>query len=133
DNYQLNSENKDLMNDSENEDLMNNSENKDLINDSSGSRDNDETERKKITIKKAINFIAESWDNPVEDDFLLENDEIEEIVAKLPDESSYVSETAHATITYLQLIDEPAATEEIFNDKEIISMVQADENEESVK
>ncbi|CAG8721701.1 22400_t:CDS:2 [Cetraspora pellucida] len=72
-------------------------------------------------------------DQPVEDDFLLKNDNIEEIVAKLPDESSYVLETAHTTITYLQLIDEPAATEEILNNKEIIFIVQADKNEELVK
>ncbi|CAG8853090.1 4004_t:CDS:2, partial [Gigaspora margarita] len=46
---------------------------------------------------------------PAKGDILLENNEIEEIVAKLPDEK------------------------EILNDKEIISMVQADENEELVR
>ncbi|CAG8789031.1 6822_t:CDS:2, partial [Gigaspora rosea] len=117
-------------------------------------------EKKKITIKKAIDFIAESWDNvsnttiqncwnktrilpntnepdmdtvdQPESDILLENNEIEEIVAKLPDESLYAPETAQVITTYLQVIDEPVATEEILDDEGIISMVQADENEESV-
>ncbi|CAG8799101.1 9648_t:CDS:1, partial [Cetraspora pellucida] len=43
----------------------------------------------------------------LESDILLENNEIEEIVAKLPDESSYMSETAQIITTYLQVIDEP--------------------------
>ncbi|CAG8582334.1 14619_t:CDS:2, partial [Dentiscutata heterogama] len=67
-----------------------------------------------------------------ESDILLENNEIEEIVAKLLDESSYAPETAQIITTYLQVIDEPVATEEILDDEGIISMVQADENEESV-
>ncbi|CAG8790378.1 18785_t:CDS:1, partial [Racocetra fulgida] len=72
-------------------------------------------------------------EQPAESDILLGNDKIEEIIAKLLDESSYAPKTAQATITYLQLIDEPAATEEILDDEGIISMVQADENEESVR
>ncbi|CAG8722473.1 2382_t:CDS:2, partial [Dentiscutata heterogama] len=65
---------------------------------------------KKITIKKAIDFITESWDNinQPKSDILLENNEIKEIDTKLLDEK------------------------EILDDERIISMVQADENEESV-
>ncbi|CAG8733153.1 43548_t:CDS:2, partial [Gigaspora margarita] len=72
-------------------------------------------------------------DQPAEGDILLENNEIEEIVAKLPDESSYAPEKAQAITIYLQIIDESVSTEEILNDKEIISMIQADENEESIR
>ncbi|CAG8796454.1 27727_t:CDS:2, partial [Gigaspora margarita] len=72
-------------------------------------------------------------DQPAEGDILLENNKIEEIVAKLPDESSYVPETAQAITTYLQIIDEPVFTEKILNNKKIIFIVQADENKESVR
>ncbi|CAG8746351.1 12759_t:CDS:1, partial [Gigaspora rosea] len=71
-------------------------------------------------------------DQPAKGDILLKNNKIEEIVAKLPDESSYAPETAQAITTYLQIIDESVSTEEILNNEEIISMIQADENEESI-
>ncbi|CAG8639041.1 10641_t:CDS:2, partial [Gigaspora rosea] len=72
-------------------------------------------------------------DQPAEGDILLENNEIKEIVAKLPDKSLYAPETAQAITTYLQIIDESVSTEEILNDKEITSMIQADENKESIR
>ncbi|CAG8712151.1 43343_t:CDS:2, partial [Gigaspora margarita] len=59
---------------------------------------------------------------------LLENNEIKKIVANLPDENLYAPETAQAITTYLQIVDESVATEEILDDKEIISMVQANKN-----
>ncbi|CAG8633991.1 16833_t:CDS:2, partial [Cetraspora pellucida] len=63
-------------------------------------------------------------------DILLENNKIKKIIAKLPDESLYAPETAQIITTYLQVIDESVVTEEILDDKEIISIVQADENKE---
>ncbi|CAG8682506.1 15464_t:CDS:2, partial [Dentiscutata erythropus] len=114
---------------------------------------------KKITVKKAIDFIAESWDNVsnttiqncwnktkilpntneanvettdqhTRSDALLENEEIEEIVARLPDESFYAPETAQAISTYLQIIDESIATEEVLDDKGI-TIVRYEEQESS--
>ncbi|CAG8834827.1 24189_t:CDS:1 [Racocetra persica] len=72
-------------------------------------------------------------DQLVKSDILLRNNKIEKIIAKLLDENSYVPKTAQVTIIYLQLIDKPAATEEILNNERIISMVQANKNEESVE
>ncbi|CAG8770289.1 2623_t:CDS:1, partial [Racocetra fulgida] len=63
---------------------------------------------------------------------LLENNEIEEIISKLPNESQYASETAHAVATYIEVVDESIATEEVLNDEEIIAMVQAEENKEPI-
>ncbi|CAG8550046.1 25051_t:CDS:2 [Cetraspora pellucida] len=141
---------------------MNDSENEDLMNDFSGFRDNNETKRlfekqQKEQCKRPHGRLTKALestsilltdrtenllrydpdintiDQSAENDFLLENNEIEEIVAKLSDKSSYMPETAHTTITYLQLINEPAATEEILNDEKIISIIQADENEKLVE
>ncbi|CAG8845178.1 16444_t:CDS:1, partial [Racocetra persica] len=67
-------------------------------------------------------------DQDDESNVLLESEKIEEIVAKLVDESSYMSETAQA-ITYLQIINEPVVTEEILDDEGIIAIVQDKENE----
>ncbi|CAG8701858.1 14744_t:CDS:1, partial [Dentiscutata heterogama] len=67
-----------------------------------------------------------------ESDILLENNEIKEIVAKLPDKSLYAPEIAQVITTYLQVINEPVATKEILDNERIISIVQADKNEESV-
>ncbi|KAF0468365.1 hypothetical protein F8M41_025822 [Gigaspora margarita] len=72
-------------------------------------------------------------DQPAKGKILLENNKIEEIVANLPDKSSYAPETAQAITTYLQIIDESVATEEILDDEETIFMVQADENEKSIR
>ncbi|CAG8710533.1 4246_t:CDS:1, partial [Dentiscutata erythropus] len=72
-------------------------------------------------------------DQYAEGNVLLENNEIEKIIAKLLDESSYTPETAQTIAIYLQIIEESVATEEILDDNVIIFIVlQADENEESV-
>ncbi|CAG8798322.1 22986_t:CDS:2 [Gigaspora margarita] len=71
-------------------------------------------------------------DQPAKGEILLENNEIEEIVANLPDESSYAPETAQAITTYLQVINESVATEEILDDEEINSIVQVNENGKSI-
>ncbi|CAG8519198.1 14875_t:CDS:2, partial [Cetraspora pellucida] len=75
---------------------------------------------------------VETTDQHTRSDALLENEEIEEIVARLPDESFYAPETAQAISTYLQIIDESIATEEVLDDKGIVSMLQAEENEELI-
>ncbi|CAG8797596.1 16028_t:CDS:1, partial [Racocetra persica] len=67
-------------------------------------------------------------DQDDESDVLLESEKIKEIIAKLVDKSSYISETAQAVITYLQMINEPVVTEEILDDERIIAMVQDKEN-----
>ncbi|CAG8626543.1 14454_t:CDS:2 [Gigaspora margarita] len=76
------------------------------------------------------------WYNPIiqhiKSNILLENNEIEEIISKLPDESQYAPEIAHAVATYLEVVDEPIATKEVLNDKEIIATVQAKENKEPI-
>ncbi|CAG8748943.1 413_t:CDS:2, partial [Dentiscutata erythropus] len=82
---------------------------------------------------EASKIDLDSVNQLAEGKILLENNEIEEIVANLPDVSLYAPETAQAITTYLQIIDESVATEEILNDDEIISMLQADENEESTR
>ncbi|CAG8832482.1 43177_t:CDS:1 [Gigaspora margarita] len=41
-------------------------------------------------------------------------------------------EIAHAIATYLEVVDEPIATDKILNDEEIITMVQAKENKEPI-
>ncbi|KAF0452395.1 CENP-b protein 1 [Gigaspora margarita] len=116
---------------------------------------------KRLSIKKAIDFISDSWDDVsstttkncwrktgilpnidepeadninqhIESNILLENNEIEEIISKLPDESQYAPETAHAVATYLEIVDEPIATEEVLNDEEIIATVQAEKNKEPI-
>ncbi|CAG8533221.1 6993_t:CDS:2 [Cetraspora pellucida] len=112
----------------ENDNYQLSSENEDLINDFSSFKDNDETER----IFSNANESDMNTINQLKSNILLKNYEIEEIVVKLPDESSYAPETAQAITTYLQVIDEPVATEEILDDEVIISIVQADENEESI-
>ncbi|CAG8600061.1 5802_t:CDS:2, partial [Cetraspora pellucida] len=68
-----------------------------------------------------------------ESDTLLENKKIEEIVAKLLDESSYAPETTQAITTYLQVIDEPTVTEDILDDDRIVAIIQAEENKELIR
>ncbi|CAG8666788.1 14370_t:CDS:2, partial [Racocetra fulgida] len=84
-----------------------------------------------LMLKLHVNKIRklDTIDQYVESDTLLDNDEISEIITKLPDESLYAPETAQAVATYVQVVDEPIATEEIFNDEEIIATIQAKENE----
>ncbi|KAF0521881.1 hypothetical protein F8M41_015660 [Gigaspora margarita] len=72
-------------------------------------------------------------DQTVEGEILLENNKIEKIVANLLDKSLYMPKIAQAITTYLQIIDKSVATEEILDDKEIISMVQADKNEKLIR
>ncbi|CAG8596109.1 1603_t:CDS:1, partial [Cetraspora pellucida] len=64
---------------------------------------------------------------------LLENEKIEEIVAKLPDESSYAPETTQAITTYLQVIDEPTVTKDILDDDRVVAMIQTEENKELIR
>ncbi|CAG8661162.1 26969_t:CDS:2, partial [Gigaspora margarita] len=121
----------------EDDDYQLSAENEDLINDSPGSRDTkrilekQQKEQRGSTCERPRGSThgstrgrlhMDTVDQP-ESDILLENNEIEEIVAKLPDESSYVPETAQVITTYLQVIDEPVATEEILDDKGIVFMV----------
>ncbi|CAG8779863.1 17632_t:CDS:2, partial [Gigaspora margarita] len=61
----------------------------------------------------------------IESNILLENNEIEKIISKLPDESQYASETTHAVTIYLKIVNEPIAIEEVLNNEEIIAVVQA--------
>ncbi|CAG8609799.1 3798_t:CDS:1, partial [Racocetra fulgida] len=108
-----------------------------------------------------IDFIAELWDNVsnttiqncwnktkilsntskanadttnqhTKNDTLLENKEIEEIVAKLPDKSFYALKTIQAIQTYLQVINKPITMEEVLDNERIISILQAEENEELI-
>ncbi|KAF0488208.1 hypothetical protein F8M41_022409 [Gigaspora margarita] len=74
---------------------------------------------------------ADNIKQHIESNILLENNEIEEIISKLSDESQYAPETAHAVATYLEVVDEPIATE-VLNNEEIIATVQAKENEEPI-
>ncbi|CAG8714417.1 17761_t:CDS:1, partial [Racocetra fulgida] len=62
----------------------------------------------------------------IKNNVLLNNDEIEEIITKLPNESLYAPEMAKAVAIYIQVVDKPIATEEILNDEEIIATVQAE-------
>ncbi|KAF0523218.1 hypothetical protein F8M41_015443 [Gigaspora margarita] len=75
---------------------------------------------------------ADNINQHIESNILLKNNEIEKIISKLPDESQYAPETAHALATYLEVVDEPIATDEILNDEKIIATVQAEENEEPI-
>ncbi|KAF0506075.1 hypothetical protein F8M41_019196 [Gigaspora margarita] len=75
---------------------------------------------------------ADNINQHIESNILLENNKIEKIISKLPNESQYVPEIAYAIAMYLEVVDEPIATEEIFNDEEIIATVQAKENEEPI-
>ncbi|CAG8792315.1 41970_t:CDS:1, partial [Gigaspora margarita] len=72
-------------------------------------------------------------DQPVEGEILLENNKIEKIVANLLDKSLYMPKTAQAITTYLKTINKSVATEEILDDKEIISIVQADKNKKLIR
>ncbi|CAG8560440.1 10556_t:CDS:1 [Dentiscutata heterogama] len=64
-----------------------------------------------------------------ESDFL--DDEVAEIIVDLSSsDNSEASEIAQSIERYIQIINEPVATEGMLNDEEIITMVQAEENEQ---
>ncbi|CAG8838436.1 6531_t:CDS:1, partial [Racocetra persica] len=57
------------------------------------------------------------------------NKEVKTIISNLSDKSLYLAETAQAILIYIQATDEPIATEKILDDKRIIFMIQAEEND----
>jgi len=114
--------------------------------------------RNKLSVKQAIDFIAESWcdvtdvtiqncwsktkilsdiseiemeitNQESEGDFL--DDEVAEIIVDLSSsDNPEASEIAQSMERYIQIINEPVATEGMLNNEEIITMVQAKENEQ---
>ncbi|CAG8631829.1 5441_t:CDS:2 [Racocetra fulgida] len=77
------------------------SKNKDPVNNSSG------------ILLNANESEMDAIDESAENDTLLDNDEIEEIIAKLPDENPYMPETSQTVATYIQVVDKLIAMEEV--------------------
>ncbi|CAG8504864.1 35065_t:CDS:2 [Racocetra persica] len=54
------------------------------------------------------------------------------MISKLSDKSQYTFKTAHAIVTYIEIVDKPITTKDVLNDEEIIAIVQAKENKEPI-
>ena len=99
--------------------------------------------RNKLNVKQAIDYIAQAWDDVSVTTIrncwhatgillgateLLNADDLADVfvVVDLMPEFKFESEIARDIEQYMQILDEPIATETILNDEEIIVMVQAD-------
>src|SRR2546421_11128804 len=98
--------------------------------------------RNKLNVKQAIDYIARAWDNvsittiqncwhatgilPGATELLNADDLADIFVVDLMPEFEFESEITRDIEQYMQILDEPIATETILNNEEIIAMVQTD-------
>ncbi|CAG8775166.1 1838_t:CDS:1, partial [Racocetra persica] len=71
-------------------------------------------------------------DQYIENNILLDNNEIEKIITKLPYKNIYASEPAQTIAIYIQVVNDSIVTEEILNDEKIITTVQGEKNKKEL-